>query len=66
MPSATKLPPLPETAFEGIKESHTIEYPKCKHSKDKLKIVDGNTLRCACGAGWTGGNILKLYELLTK
>lgn len=63
--SDKKLPPLSEEAFEhGEKEKTEIKFTKCPH--DNVQLISGNELKCKCGAGWTGPNILQLYQLLTS
>jgi len=64
----SKLKPLRNLgALDGVKEK--IEMPRdiplqktCNH-KD-IKIISSNELRCKCGIGWSGPNIIKLYNLL--
>ena len=54
-------------AFDG--ESYKADIPrdvpfaKCSH-KD-VKLISGSEMKCKCGVGWRGGNIIKLYKLLT-
>lgn len=59
----TKLPPLPEEAFDGEKEKIELKFNKCSHKQ--IKIVN-NELHCDCGAGYTGPNIEHLYTLFTS
>jgi len=54
-------------AFDGVKESaeipRDVPLPKCPHKN--VTLISGSEMRCKCGAGWKGPNILKLYKLLT-
>lgn len=64
-----KLKPLSKLgAFDGEKEKTEMprdgHLPKCKH--EKLTLISGSEMRCSCGAGWIGRDILKLYNLLKK
>lgn len=59
-----KLPPLPEEAYDGVKEP-AVDLSKkeiCNHKG--VKMVSGSELRCPCGAGWQGANVASLYNLL--
>lgn len=47
--------------YKAHGEKHDIKLDKCPHKDVKLK---GNTLRCKCGAAWSGARIADLYELL--
>lgn len=56
----SKLPPLPEEAFDGEKHSVTLEFPKCKH---ELILIKSQEVKCKkCGAGWIGGGVEKLLQ----
>lgn len=69
MPQEPKLPPLEKEAFDGHREEAAIhrDIPltqTCKHTN--VQIVTSTELRCGCGAGWSGPDILKLYSALKK
>lgn len=57
-----KLPPLPQEVFDGSKESVEITFNKCTHSQSKLKIYSGTEVRCECGAGWMGKDVIQLLK----
>lgn len=60
----SKLPPLPEEAFDGEKYETRIEHVRCDH---KELILGSNTLSCKkCKVGWEGHDVYRLYELLTQ
>ena len=54
-------------AFDGenYKEDlpRDVPLPKCPHKK--VRMISGSEMRCQCGAGWNGPNIIKLYMILT-
>jgi hypothetical protein len=61
------LPPLPEESFDGHREEAAIPRDKplektCEH-KD-VQIVSSTEIKCACGSGWSGPDILELYKQL--
>ena len=63
------LPPLPEEAYDGYKEDAPIPRDKplektCNHSM--VTIVSSTELRCGCGVGWNGANVIELYNALHK
>lgn len=63
------LPPLPDEAFDGHKEEapiHKTEPLKQTCSHKQIRIISDSEVRCGCGAGFTGPNILKLYKILTS
>lgn len=47
--------------YESFQEKKDIKFNKCSH-KD-VKFV-GNSLKCKCGAAWSGARLADLYELL--
>jgi hypothetical protein len=59
------LPPIPDEAFDGAKESKEIIFTKCQHA---LNFISPTELRCLkCGVGYTGtsremSEIKKLFE----
>lgn len=56
----TPLPPLPDEAFDGERESVKIEFVTCKH---ELTAVSSTMARCThCTACWTGPNIADLIK----
>ena len=56
----TKLPPLPDEAFDGEKYSVELKNKKCDH---KDVTLNGNVIFCkACGAEWSGPNIGALWQ----
>jgi hypothetical protein len=64
-----KLPPIEPEAFDGYKEEAAIHRDnplpkKCNHSM--CKIISSTELRCGCGVGWQGVNVIKLYNLLHR
>jgi len=67
MPQAPKLPPLDEEAFDGYKEEapipRDIPIPKTCNHKD-VHIISSTEIKCGCGVGWSGHDILKLYNIL--
>lgn len=64
MPKTSKLPPLPDEVFDGYKEKREIDFSnKCTHRN--VKVV-GSELQCTCGAGWIGGNIATLHNLMSN
>lgn len=69
MDEEPKLPPIEEETFDGYKEEAPIHRdipltPKCNHKN--IQIISGNELRCSCGVGFTGTNIMELYKTLTR
>lgn len=64
----SKLKPLRNLgAYDGDKYKAEIprDVPlekKCNHKN--IKIISGSELRCGCGVGYRGANIIKLYNLL--
>jgi len=50
--------------FKAYSEKTDIPLKGCNH-KGKVRLENGE-LRCTCGAGWSGGNIEKLFDLLNK
>jgi len=62
MSSKEPLPPLPDEAFDGEKETVEIKHTTCEHKDVELK---DNTLTCKkCHAGWQGHDVATLYEIL--
>lgn len=65
MPS--KLPPLDLKEdiekYEALNEAKEIKLIQCTH---KHATIDRNTVKCPCGAAWTGTRIHELYKLLTQ
>lgn len=60
MNEESKLPPLPEEAFDGDHESTKIEFIPCKH---ELYVVTANEARCKhCTACWTGAGVVELVH----
>lgn len=65
-----KLRPLRNMdAFDGEKEKADIprDIPlqkKCNH-KD-VQIVSGSEIKCKCGSGWKGPNIILLYSAFKR
>jgi hypothetical protein len=58
------LPPIEKESLDGYKESVEVRLnQKCDHKG--VKIISATEIRCGCGAGWQGANILQLYKLLT-
>lgn len=49
--------------YEASSEKKELDFNKCKHKDVK---IDGNTLKCSCGAVWQGAGIDKLQKILTK
>jgi len=65
MEDKEKLPPLPDSAFDGYKESTEIKPNLCAHKE--TEIISGNELRCKlCPASWNGSKIIDLQNLLTN
>lgn len=63
------LPPLDNEAYDGTREEAAIHrdnpLPKtCTHKA--VQIISGTELKCGCGVGWTGTNILELYKALSS
>ena len=61
-----KLPPLDLTedveAFQAYSESKDVSnLRRCKHNKTR---IDNGTLRCVCGAQWSGTRHMELKEVL--
>ncbi len=56
------LPPIPDEAFDGNKEKTELKFPKCSHKNARL--IDAHTVRCSCGACWTGPDAKVLSHLL--
>jgi hypothetical protein len=50
------LPPLPEEVLDGEKESADYVFTTCNH-KGAFIDKESRTLRCKCGAGWSGPNL---------
>lgn len=63
MKSKEPLPPLPDDAFDGERQSTTVNFQKCTHSK--IYFQNGE-LKCPCGVGFRGPNLNELYKLLHK
>ena len=56
----SKLPPLPDEAFDGEKYNVTLKNKKCKH---KNVTLNGNVIYCPdCGAEWSGPGIGALWQ----
>jgi hypothetical protein len=55
-----KLPPLPDDAFDGEKQSVQVQFQKCPHKN--IKIISSTEVRCECGVGWTGKDVHKLSD----
>ena len=53
------LPPLPKEALDGDSERIELAFPKHSH---KPVFVGDNTIKCTCGAGWSGPNIESLLK----
>lgn len=55
-------------AFDGesYKEDipRDVPLPKCSHKK--VRMISGSEMRCQCGAGWVGPNMIELYKTLTS
>ena len=49
--------------FEARSESKKIKFKKCDHRQAKM---DGNFLRCACGAAWSGAGMHKLIKAIKE
>lgn len=47
--------------YKAHEEKQEIKLTKCPHKDVKF---EGNTLRCKCGAAWSGARIADLYEKL--
>lgn len=61
------LPPLEKEALDGYHEEASIhrDQPIAKSCTHKaVTIVSSQEIKCTCGAGWQGPNILRLYNLL--
>jgi hypothetical protein len=59
------LPPLNKDSFDGYREEASIHrdqpLPKtCNHKN--IQIISSRELKCGCGAGYYGDNILDLYK----
>lgn len=66
---ASKLKSLKSLgAFDGEKEKadipRDVPIPKCPHKK--IRMISGSEMRCQCGAGWRGANMIQLYKALTS
>lgn len=59
----SKLPPLPDEAFDGERYTTELKPTRCPHKN--VKYVHGE-LRCSCGAAWSGPNLASLYAAFTK
>lgn len=63
------LPPIPKEAFDGEKAQAAIPKDKpmekrCTHKQ--VKLLSSTELKCECGSGWSGPNIVQLYKLLSQ
>ena len=45
--------------YDAHAEQAQVEFPKCNHKK--AKVVDGS-LRCPCGAAWSGPRLSELLN----
>jgi hypothetical protein len=63
MSSDKKLPPLPDDAFDGVKQKTEVKFERCTHKN--ISFVNGE-LRCPCGVAYAGPNLHELYTLLHK
>mgnify|MGYP000402403289 CR=1 FL=1 len=64
-----ELPPLPKEVFDG--EHYEAPIPKNtplpkNHTHRDVTLVSSTEVKCSCGVGWTGPDILKLYNALKK
>lgn len=50
--------------FKAHNETSDVPTKRCKH-KGKVRM-DGNILKCECGAAWGGPNVQALFDLLSK
>jgi len=61
----SNLPPLDFKEdiekYDAKFQSKEVSFKKCPHTQTELKE---GTLRCICGASWSGTNLHKLQELL--
>lgn len=66
----TTLPPLPDEAFDGVKETADIPSKgafsqRCAHKNVSL-VQSARIVRCQCGAEWQGFGAEKLFEAFKK
>jgi len=63
----SKLPPLDFTeeveAFEAKSETKELDFKKCSHKNAK---IEGDILKCDCGASWSGSRLHELIALFNK
>jgi len=60
----SKLPPLPDEAFDGEKYVTELKNNKCDHKEAVLK---GNIIYCkTCGAEWQGPGIGALWQAMKE
>lgn len=69
MPQEPKLPPIEKESFDGEHEEASIHrdepLPKvCNHRG--IELISSTEIKCSCGAGWTGDNILELFRLFKE
>lgn len=53
------LPPLDKEAFDGESEKIELKFPKHSHQPT---FIGNSTIKCDCGAGWSGPQIEKLLK----
>lgn len=51
-------------AYETHLEEKEHNFKQCDH-KGKVKIING-TLKCSCGAGWSGPQLNVLFDFFNK
>lgn len=49
--------------YQAFQETTEVEIDECPHLDIEVRQ---NTLRCRCGAGWSGPNIQALYKALRR
>ena len=69
MSDKPKLPPLDKEALDGESEEAKIHRDEpmlkvCNHRG--IQLVSSTEIKCPCGAGWTGPDIQRLYELFKE
>jgi len=61
--ASDKLPPIPEGAFDGNKESTEIINKKCDH---RFALIEANRVKCLkCGMVYMGAGVMELVKLTT-
>lgn len=53
------LPPLTKNDLDGESEKVDLAFPRHSH---KPVYIGDNTIKCPCGAGWSGPNIEALLK----